>query len=67
MVLAFYSDNPSSNPADYYYNGLYEKIKIKQIETWGWPNFCLKKTGSGLFPKGLNFSLSKPFALQPSS
>ena len=35
-VLAFYSDDPSSNPADYY---LYEKTKINKKEAGVGPPF----------------------------
>ena len=40
-VLAFYSDNPSSNPAGYLYF-LYEKDKNKLKRCRGWPIFLIK-------------------------
>ena len=40
-VLAFYSNDPSSNPAGYL-NFLYKKTKINEKEAGGWPIF--KKT-----------------------
>ena len=52
-VPAFYSDDPSSNPAGYLINFLYEKTKINEKEAGVGPS--LKKvTFSGLFyPMGL--------------
>ena len=41
-IPAFYSDNPSSNPAGYLINFLYEKTKINEKEAGVGPS--LKKT-----------------------
>ena len=40
-VPAFYSDDPSSNPADYLINFLFDKTKINKKEAWVGPS--LKK------------------------
>ena len=48
-VLAFYSDDPSSNPADAYSFSVqivFEKNENKQKEAWVGP-FFLKKAGEG--------------------
>ena len=38
-VPAFYSNDPSSNPADYLLNFLYEKMKINEKEAGVGPSF----------------------------
>ena len=45
-VLSLYSDDPSSNPAGYLINFLYEKTKINEKEAGVGPSFFKKKKTS---------------------
>ena len=53
-VLAFYSDDPSSNPAEVYNFSVkivIEKNKNKQKRGWGWPIFLHYQLRSPCYPK----------------
>ena len=62
-VLAFYSNNPSSNPAGYF-NFLYEKTKINKKEAGGWPIFKKSAGSENCLAKDLNIIGGFPLNLK---